>query len=417
MKVLAILNELGSDASRIWKENILSREYNNTALRSTFQYALNPNYTFGIRQIPEYEHKSSELTLLEGIVALYNLISRKVTGNAGIAFLAEVLSKMDPDDALVIERIIRRDLRCGVSDATVNKIWSGLIPEFKVMLADSKIQNIKFPAFAQTKLDGIRCHLKRDGDSIMAYSRAGKYIELLNTLDAEALRLMKDGETWDGELVCVENGHAMNRQKSNGILNKAIRDTISKDEADTITFTVWDIVGSDDYHLRFAALENRFADENGRIKMVHSCIVSSMDEAYAEFAETISSGEEGIILKNFLGAWEGKRSKNLCKMKDENTADLRVVRWEEGTGRNAGRLGNLICQTEDGLLEVSVGSGFSDEDRDTITPDNVLDKILEVRYNQLIKAKTDKKPSLYLPRAIRFRDDEKSRANLLEELV
>lgn len=420
MKVLAILNELASDASRLYKENILSREYDNTALRSTFLYALNSNYTFWIRQIPEYEHESSELTLEKGIDALDNLMSRDVTGNAGIAFLADVLSKMDPDDAIVIERIIRRDLRCGVSDATVNKIWSGLIPEFKVMLADSKIQNIKFPAFAQTKLDGIRCHLKREGDSIMAYSRAGKYIELLNALDDAALKVMKDGETWDGELVCVENGQVMNRQKSNGILNKAICGTIRKDEAVTITFTAWDIVGSDDYHIRFTELQNRFEESYGigsKFKLVHSTVVSSMEDAYAQFDDAIKQGEEGIILKNFLGAWEGKRSKNLCKMKGENTADLRVIRWEEGTGRNAGRLGNLICQTEDGLLEVSVGSGFSDADRDSITQNNVLDRILEVRYNQLIKSKTDKKPSLYLPRAVRFRDGEKATANMLEELV
>lgn len=417
IKSLEILNEISSDNSRLFKESILKREFNNPLLKRIFEYALNPNFNFWIKQIPHYEKIDEVLSLDEGLNQLHPIMNRDVTGNAAIAQLTLILNKLSSDDAIVLERIIKRDLRCGVSEATVNKIWKGLIPEFKVMLADNRISNIKFPAICQTKMDGIRCHITRTGDAITAFSRAGKLIETLGALDHVAQAMMLDGETWDGELVCFDNDKIMNRQKSNGILNKAISGTISIEEASTITFTAWDIISDRDYGSRFRELQERFNISQNKFRLVHSIIVDDIESAQLEFTKALENGEEGIILKNLNGKWEGKRSKNLCKMKAENTADLRVVRWEEGTGRNAGRLGNLICQTEDGILEVSVGSGFSDDDRNNLTAENTINRILEVQYNQIIKSKTDKKPSLYLPRAIRFRDAEKSKANEFGELT
>lgn len=422
MTILKILNELASDNSRLFKEAVLKREQNNETLKRVFELALNPNINFWIKQIPGYNvgNVHPEVTLDEAFELLNPLVNRQVTGNAAIDWLSGILSKLHHDDAKVLERIIARDMRCGVNDSTVNKIWKNLIPDFKVMLADKKIANIKFPAICQTKMDGIRCHLTLEGDKVVAYSRQGKPIETLGKLDEHAKVMMNDGETWDGELVCFENGKSMNRQKSNGILNKAIRGTISEGEADLITFTVWDIVEEGrDYEDRFDDLEERFigdTDKPSKFRLVHSIIVNSIEEAQQEFVKALEAGEEGVILKNLKSKWEGKRSKHLCKLKAEQTADLKVVAWEEGTGKNAGRLGNLICQTEDGVLEVSVGTGFSDEERSQLTPENTIGRIIEVQYNQIIQAKTDKKPCLYLPRAVRFRDGEKDKANTFEEL-
>ena len=420
MEIFDILEELASDNSRIFKESVLKREQNNDVLKRVFQLALDPNINFWIKKIPGYQlGKKPVWALQEAFVQLNALINREVTGNAAIDHLSEVLSNLDAKDAKVVERIIGRDLRCGVNDATVNKIWKNLIPEFNVMLADKKVANIKFPAICQTKMDGIRCHLTLQGDELIAFSRQGKPIDTKGKLFAQAIKFMKEGETWDGELVCFKDGKPLDRKASNGILNKAIRGTISEEEADLITFTAWDIIDDvNTYQKRFDLLTARFMYPNDKFRLVHSVVVNSAEDADVEFAKALEAGEEGVILKNFHGKWEGKRSKNLCKLKAEETADLRVVRWEKGTGKNANRLGNLICQTEDGLLEVSVGTGFSDEDRDALTPENTVGRVLEVMYNMVIKAKTkDAKHCLYLPRAIRFRDGEKTVANTLEEIL
>lgn len=129
----------------------------------------------------------------------------------------------------------------------------------------------------------------------------------------------------------------------------------------------------------------------------------------------MARGEEGVIAKNLKGKWEPKRSKNLCKFKAEETADLVVVDWEPGQGKYEGQLGALVCETSDGKVRVNVGSGFSDEQRRYITKDNSVDKIVEIKYNAKITKKDGGADSLYLPRFIGFRVD-KNQADSSEEI-
>jgi hypothetical protein len=148
MSVLKILNDLAATQSRLEKEAILKREITNQSLIDTLEAALNPFVNYWIIKIPEYTSANSDIGLQYAISKLRDLSDRKLTGNAGIAHLATLLSQCNPDDAVVLERIIGRDLRCGVSEATVNKIWPGLIPTYDVMLSHKDISGIKYPAIA-----------------------------------------------------------------------------------------------------------------------------------------------------------------------------------------------------------------------------------------------------------------------------
>ena len=133
-------------------------------------------------------------------------------------------------------------------------------------------------------------------------------------------------------------------------------------------------------------------------------------------ATMLAEGEEGIILKNMTGKWENKRSKDLVKMKAEKDADLVVVDWQEGTGKFAGMMGALVCQTSDGKVEVNIGSGYSDEQRKEFTKEAMMGRIVTVLYNERIasKARTDV-DSLFLPRFIELRED-KDEANSEKEV-
>ena len=82
-----------------------------------------------------------------------------------------------------------------------------------------------------------------------------------------------------------------------------------------------------------------------------------------------------------------------------------VTDWIEGTGRNVGRLGALTVQSADGSLVCNVGSGFTDEDRDTISTD-IIGSIITVKYNEIIKDKNSDTRSLFLPRFIEIRLDK-----------
>ena len=82
---------------------------------------------------------------------------------------------------------------------------------------------------------------------------------------------------------------------------------------------------------------------------------------------------------------------------------------EEGTGKNEGRLGNLICSGQDDGRDivVSVGSGFSDSLRDSIWADipGTIGQIVEVRADAITQNQNGTY-SLRFPRFLRFRGFE-----------
>ena len=238
------------------------------------------------------------------------------------------------------------------------------------------------------------------------------------------LVLSHPGETWDGELVCFdENNVPLPRKISNGIANKAIRGTISPKEANLVHFMCWDIEDRSQtipYSERLKRVELLSIASwkygfNKKIKPVESFYVKTLEDVEELFRRALDNGEEGVIAKNLNSMWEPKRSHHLCKFKAEKTADLIVVDWEGGTGRNQGILGALVCESSDGKIRVNVGSGFSDDDRKNITCDNSIGKIVEVLYNARIDKKNGGIDSLYLPRFLKFRDD-KNIANSSEEI-
>jgi len=98
-------------------------------------------------------------------------------------------------------------------------------------------------------------------------------------------------------------------------------------------------------------------------------------------------------------------------MKAELEADLLVTEWNEGTGRIQGLLGAVTCVSEDGKLEVNVGSGFNDEDR-KMKPEDIVGKIITVKYNEVIQDKKKDKKSLFLPIFVEIRLD-KTKADIL----
>ena len=149
--------------------------------------------------------------------------------------------------------------------------------------------------------------------------------------------------------------------------------------------------------------------------MIETIEVADLAEAEAHFAEMLKRGEEGTLLKSKDHVWEDKRSYGLLKMKAIKDADLEVVDWQEGTGKYEGMLGALICQSSDGKVEVSIGSGFSDEQRKNFTREATVGRIVEVIYNERITSRNRESDSLFLPRFIELRED-KGVANSSKEI-
>jgi DNA ligase-1 len=126
-------------------------------------------------------------------------------------------------------------------------------------------------------------------------------------------------------------------------------------------------------------------------------------------AKAIAGGYEGIMLKDPEAPYECKRSVAWLKLKPFIEVSLEVVDVEEGTGKNIGRLGAVVCEgVDDGkAIRVNVGSGFTDSDRISFwdSRDTLPGQIVEVRADAVTQNQ-DGTYSLRFPRFKGFRGFE-----------
>lgn len=426
MNINAFLESLAANSSRNFKIEQLKANSNNETLREVVRLTLDPFTQFYIRKIPEYvTARPVWKTLDSSLIELQKLSNRQLTGNAGIDHLRTVLAGVSPEDAKVIERIIQKDLKCGVSEATANAVWKDLVPTYPVMLCSQfeqkLVDKIKFPAYVQCKMDGMRFNaIVKDG-KVDYRSRNGKSVQLLGNLDQDFLSLSGGVDcVFDGELLVRDGNTIMDRQTGNGILNKANKGTISEKEASMVHATVWDVIPYSDfvtgacktnYKTRWESLCIMF-DQRGssKVSLVDHWEVDTIDQANDLFESLLAQGQEGIILKDANGVWEDKRAKHQIKFKGELECDLEIVEVVEGTGKYAGRLGAVVCRSRptDGIsITVNVGSGFNDDHRTNLWSirDSLVGKIVAVKYNMRSKNKSGEE-SLFLPIFVEVREDK-----------
>lgn len=428
MNVNHILTQLANNTSRTFKLDLLQQHREHSVLRETVRLALCPLTQFWIRQVPAYQPGTVTLSLGDAFEVLDQLSQRTVTGHAARDLLAQTLSSLTADDAAVVCKIIAKDLRCGVSVSTANRIWPGLVFEYPVMLASNQesslLERITWPACAQIKLDGMRANIVIQDGTVTVYSRSGRVLDLHGVFDHELAGL--PDQVIDGELLVrtTDGTQLEDRKTGNGILNRAVKGTCTEAQAQRVVMHAWDRIDLDcwkagvdptPYVERFDRLTQTVAGLQ-RVELIqHSVEVHSLSEAQQQFEQLHSSGEEGIILKDWHSGWQAHRSRQHIKFKGLQDADLEVVGVEPGTGRNLGRLGALICETRCGQLRVNVGTGFSDAERDQYG-ENLIGRIVTVQYNEKIRSKTNDQWSLFLPRFDCVRED-KNQANSLEELL
>jgi DNA ligase-1 len=123
--------------------------------------------------------------------------------------------------------------------------------------------------------------------------------------------------------------------------------------------------------------------------------------------DAVAAGFEGIMIKDVAAPYECRRSSSWMKWKPTITIDLNIVGFEEGTGKNLGRLGAIVCEgvDNDRRINVNVGSGLTDSDRDSFWADrdHLLGRVVEVKADAVTQNQ-DGTYSLRFPRFERFRD-------------
>ena len=436
--------DLESSDSRIHKEKVIEKAFMAAKLGSAsaqiFLFncylAYNPFYTYNIKQVPETEGIVGQSNPWPQFWALCEALrTRSVTGNHMRQMVEECSRQFDSQEWNdMCRRVLIKDLRCGISENTLNKIlgksdWA--IPVFTCQLAtDSADHPNKMTGRArlECKLDGVRVLAVIDNNSaVTLYSRNGKVFEnfdliqnYLATNSSEIKRLLSNSApiVLDGEIV-GESFQTLMKQA------RRKRDANANDSK----FYVFDWVALSSFKQGFQmqlSQESRseklellrpLLGENPSVRVMPGIEVDlgtaegrSTMQKFAQ--DAVAEGFEGIMIKNLQAPYECKRSSNWMKWKPTITVDLEVVNLEEGTGRNLGRLGALVCEGSDNgrHITVNVGSGLSDDNRTDfwshhVNENGIVGRIVEVEADAVTQNQ-DGSYSLRFPRFVRFRGFE-----------
>ena len=412
------------------KLDILRANKDNEELKYFFKLALDPMIIFGIKKIPEYEHVPELCELVSGMDLLMStLATRKATGHAGIEILRSLLSCSSPENADLIERIIKKDPSCKVAGKLINKIWPDhvtITPYMRCQAPNKKnFKRIHFPAIVQKKANGIFANIIVENREVKYISRNGKEMKffgkpndtILSTTDEDNFVIIGEG------LVLEKIGESaiMDRQTGNGILNKAIKQTITESEAERVIFEVWDVIPLEDWKRGECDQEyidrleklTYMAEQSGLI-LIDTKVVSTFKGAEDFYREMIGCGDEGAVLKNMDGKWKDHTSPDMVKMKIKDPADLLCVGVYPHK-KKADWIGGLILESADGKITVRSGSGLDEEDR--VRDHNYfLNKIIEIEYNEITTDKKRDTMSLFLPIYIGVRLD-KDIADTYEDIL
>lgn len=419
-----IIKDLEEHNLRTNKEQIIDANRDNAEFLEGCRLALDPMITFGLKQIPEKTNEDGPgLDWDSFTIALTGFTTRNVTGNTARDVVANMMNTATQEQwNHWYRRILIKDLRCGVSEKTINKVVKGAIPVFECQLShdsanhESKVCGKKM---LEVKLDGVRVLTVVYPDGrVDQFSRNGK--ELLNfghirdQFAAVAVGLTQP-TVFDGEIMSSSFQDLMKQvhRKENVEAGDAVLhlfDIIPLDKFQEGKFAV-------KQSERTAWLSQWYLENQNKLPNVqvldHAVVDLDTDEGRKLFAmynkSAVENGYEGIMIKDLNAPYECKRSVAWLKSKPFIEVSLEVVEIEEGTGRNAGRLGAFVCSGQDDgkQIKVNVGSGFSDANRDEFWAhrDSIISNIVEVRADAVTQNQ-DGSYSLRFPRFLRFRGFE-----------
>ncbi|ABM73077.1 ATP-dependent DNA ligase [Prochlorococcus marinus str. MIT 9515] len=393
--------------------------------------ALDPLVTFGVKQVPEKveetSNKGCKWSDFKGLTT--QLIQRELTGYAARDAIKSVMNSATKEQWNgFYRRVLIKDLRCGVSEKTINKVAKKFpqyaIPIFSCPLAhDSANHEKKMIGKKQIeiKLDGVRVLTIIRNNKVEMFSRNGKQFHNFGHIIAEIEKVLEKHPdpqdlVLDGEVMSANFQDLMKqvhrkdgKESKDAVLHlfdicplKNFKEGLWKKPQTTRSMLVKDWVTKNSTFLKHVqTLDWEDVDldtTKGQMRFIELN------------KEAVEGGYEGVMIKNPNAWYECKRTHSWLKAKPFIEVTLRVVAIEEGTGRNEGRLGAILVEGEDDKYNyrLNCGSGFSDSQREEYWSerDQIIGQLVEIRADARTKSQDAETFSLRFPRFKCFRGFE-----------
>ena len=402
-EVIKIFTQIQETSSLNGKKAIITANKDNELFKECLKFLLDSNITTGIAE-KKYDfitattsgwvHNDIDKEFLE----LLDYIKQHNTGrDEDIIQVQAWCCHMGEDVKYFVRGIITKSIKLGADAKLVNKCITGLIPTFDVMLG-TPIDKVKLNGdewiSISRKLNGTRCAfvgnkcMTRQGKEYKGLEHIIKDLHNLGLkncfVDGELLYKNEEGLS-DSEAFQKGTGIAMSKDIDKSDLKLVIFDAFPLDE-------FWLGKSKETYRQRKKTLSEikadiDYFDEVKNIEVVQMCYEGTDHTEIWKWLDYAEENDwEGIIL-NLDTPYECKRSKSLIKVKKFFSCDVKCTGLEEGSGRNKGTLGALVCDYKG--FPVNVGSGFSDSDRKHFWqhPEDVIGKIISVKYKEETKNK------------------------------
>lgn len=442
MKIREILEQIRNTAGSNDKRAILEAN-KSELLEQIFTDTYDNSRNYYVKKYNKDYSGSPDIDLLAGFIdtpkltiddnynvfhdMLDTLNSRKVTGNAAVNRVEDVISSFIDEDQPVLHAIMERNLKIGIAGESFNKSAANEINKFEVALAYNldKVKNVNpidGTFYASRKLDGVRCIaiVDTENQTVQFMSRQGKEFTSLNNLKQSMLDLCNEyiGKmVFDGELCAVDaNG--------NEDFAGAVKRVTKKDQqADDIKYCIFDILPYDVFIAGEDTRENVNFPFQDRYKLYTELYMTHMyvgdvakyimplvqerintQDDFDKWTDAVSENDwEGFMLRRDV-PYKAGRTKDLIKVKKFMDAEYVVEGIKNGTA----------CYNEDGMKEydiaaaliikhkgnmVQVGSGLSKEQRIAWfkDPSQIVGKTITVQYFEETQDSKTKQYSLRFP--------------------
>lgn len=397
-KIVKIFKEINDTSGTKAKADLLRKYESEYLFKDILKFRYSPYVTTNIA-----ENKISKeldgndypdfVKIVDWKHFLYFLEYQCTGKNTDIFSVLDFIERNEESSREFLRQLATNKLIVGINASGINKVFSGLIPSFKPMLAYKVRDCMSYLedkiVYVTLKLDGNRCFLRKEDGVITTCSRTGRRIRGLVDIEKYASDL-EDGYVYDGELVIADRyGKGLNDcasvcQKTGKIVRgkSDIKDDLELHIFDALSVEEFDNnISTKTYKERREFLES--IKTNKYIHISKLLYVGVFNDSVLDiFYDQIAKGEEGLMVNTADGLYQGKRTKDILKLKEFYNVDLKMTEVIEGTGRARGRAEAIMVEYKGEIIKAGMGKGVKQEDKEDlfVNANDYIGKIVMVSH-------------------------------------